>query len=223
MQWYHIVICIIYGLFLASYLVVETKNILPLRATNKILLASTYFLLALASALAVGFSELTVIIVVALFLALLGDCLLLFKKIFGVGVVFFLLSNIAFLVTEMTVLVQMQVTLKESWWAFLIFISFWGLLLFLNRIEFVSFGKYTIPLLVYIAVMTVTGSLGMVIAVNSQNVNQLLIGIGLFLFMISDYFLGAYMFKAKKHTLLRVNSLTYFVGIFLVALSVAIN
>ena len=52
-----------------------------------------------------------------------------------------------------------------------------------------------------------------------EEVEMMLFGIGLGLFMISDYFLMIYKFKYHKNWILRCNSGTYFIGLLMVVLS----
>ena len=64
-------------------------------------------------------------------------------------------------------------------------------------------------------VLGVSGGLG-------RSLVPLLLGIGLTLFMVSDYFLVVYKYKTKRKRTLRLNTSCYFLGMMLVALSFSV-
>ena len=89
----------------------------------------------------------------------------------------------------------------------------------LSRRKWIDFGRQEKLILPYLATVTGHGVLGLGLVALTRGMHPLLLGSGLALFMISDYFLMAYKFKCPRNAVLRFNSGTYFLGMLLVALS----
>ena len=64
--------------------------------------------------------------------------------------------------------------------------------------------------------------MGLLSAILLPGAHNLLLGIGLGLFMVSDYFLVVYKYKTKRKRALRTNTACYFLGMMLVALSFSV-
>ncbi len=222
MHTYQTIITVVYALLLFSYFFVETrKELFPYRVAIKIVLASTYLILSVVNTLLTGneYTIFKILVCVAAFFAWFGDTFLLFKKMERVGVLSFLIANIMLIISEMNLIANTSLTFGEVWWAILIVVGLYGALLFLQFIKFVDFGKETIPLNVYIFTMTVTGSIGLTLAFSNISTLLWLFGLGVAFFMVSDYCLGAYLYKGRPKTMLVLNSASYFTGMLLIALS----
>lgn len=217
---FYIIIGCVYTAALITYFFVETKpKLFAARVTDKIVMATLYLIVAASAVFTKEIELYKILIFAACCFAWFGDLFLLFKKTFGVGVVFFLLSNITVISAETVILASMQVSGGFIWVTSLVLIAVYGVLVVMQITKFCSFGKYIVPLNIYIFIMTLSGSIGVALAIFGTGVFTALFGIGVTLFMISDYLLGAYLFKFKVKKVLVSNSAFYFTGIFLIALS----
>jgi len=217
---FYIIIGCVYAVALITYFFVETKpKLFAARATDKIFMATLYLTVAASAIFTKALETYKIFIFTACCFAWFGDLFLLFKKTFGVGVVFFLLTNLAVISAETVILANMQVSGGFIWVCSLALIAVYGVLVAMQITKFCSFGKYVVPLNIYIFLMTLSGSIGVALAIFGTGIFTALFGIGVTLFMISDYLLGAYLFKFKVYKVLISNSAFYFTGVFLIALS----
>ncbi|HPG91950.1 MAG TPA: lysoplasmalogenase family protein [Clostridia bacterium] len=218
---FHIILACFYAVALVTYFHVETKpKLFPVRVTVKIFLATTYIIAAVAALLIKGVTaEYKIFILLACCFAWFGDLLLLFKKTFGIGVFFFLLSNLTIILAQTSILANTQINAGFIWVTAAVFAVVYGGLLVLQITKFCTFGKYAVPLNIYIAVMTLSGLIGIALAIFGASIFTAVFGCGVALFMVSDYLLGAHLFKFKTNKVLIANSAFYFSGMFLIALS----
>ena len=214
------IICFIsvYLVVIISYFFSETSGNFKRRAINKIILASMFFLFgAIQYILHYEFFSIDLILLLAMTFAYLGDVILLFSFIKG-GITF-IISNILFFIYEWIIVVNNNVPFSDIWYFIPLFIIMFGTFTVLALKRFLNFKSKTIPILSYVFSVTLHGTLGLFLAIYFANVKMVLFGIGLVLFMISDYFLMIHKFKYHKKWILRSNSASYFIGLLMVVLS----
>ena len=215
------VFVIIYLALLGLYLFVEVGDSFRRRAVNKILLSSLFLFFGQFWFWTDGYAHgWSFFALVGLFYTCMGDALLLFS--FGAGGTSFAVANLCFIgYTACTLYFGDRLFAALPWVSL-------GLILFLV-LFFWSTGRKWIDLedkkgaaLFYMFTVTCHGLLGLLCAVLLPGRHTLLLGIGLTLFMVSDYFLVVYKFKSKRKRTLRCNTACYFLGMMLVALSFSV-
>ena len=217
MSWYQIVFIILYLGTLFSYFFSETSGKFKRRVVNKTILASLFLLYFLA---AFGrnyqLASFHAIAIAAFLFAWLGDVFLLFS--FMKGGVLFMISNSFFIAYEILLCRTLDIRFSDIWWFVPLLAAVWGSFFILYRK-----GWLKIPYRIfvfYIATVTTHGTLGIAMTAAYPNAKMALLGLGLALFMVSDYFLALYTFRYKgSKAVLRLNSGTYFTGMLLAALS----
>ncbi len=146
-----------------------------------------------------------------------GDVFLLYS--FIKGGVMFMIGNIFFFAYELFLVNDLGLTFGDVWWAAVIFAVCWGTLFVLYLTKKIDFKKIGFLMPLYVATVSLHGSLGIAIAAQGISLRYVFFGVGLALFMVSDYFLTVHKFVNKKNAILRLNSCTYFTGMLLAALS----
>lgn len=216
-----IIFIICYYLVLLLYFYTETSGNMKLRAPNKILMATMFFVWAIFQ-FEMNYGLLTIqsFLLVALFLAYLGDIFLLFD--FGRGGDFFLCSNVVFFTYELVTLYKEGINITKFYWVFIIFIILIGALVYLTKKfpNIIKLGKLRYPFLLYLGSITLHGMIGLAVIVYLPQTKYLLLGLGSILYMVSDYFLTVNKFVIPNKWILRANSCTYFIGMLLIALSI---
>lgn len=218
-----IVFSIIYLLFLCAYFVTRVGDNIKHRAINKTILATMYLVYAIVMFHTNGFSGYHYVMMAALFLAYMGDLFLIFDL--NRGGDFFLAGNVCFATFYLASLTHYAVPFINYFWVFII----WALLITLfvylaNKFpQVLKLGKMKYPMALYLSSITLHGLLGLVSAIFIGTTPMLVMGIGSVSFMISDYILTLDRFVIpKRKWLIRCNSLTYFVGLLLIVLSLGI-
>lgn len=215
-----IIICfiLVYLSLLILYFFSETSGNFKIRAINKIFLSFMFFSLGLVLYF-INYSifDYRLLMVCAIFFAFLGDVVLLFS--FTKGGLLFGVSNILFFSYEWLIILENDIRFSSLLAFILIFTILFGTIVLLTKKKVLNFKTKNPLILSYIASVTLCGSLGIVISGYYTNLANTLFGIGMFLFMLSDYFLMVYKFKKHEKWLLRTNSGCYFIGLLLVVLS----
>lgn len=216
-----IIFCIAYVIVTICYLFSETSGNFPRRVINKVILATMFLCYGFSAyALHYDIKSFHILFMVALVFSWLGDVVLLYD--FNVGGVLFIIGNLTFFVYSVLLCVDMGISFASMWWVILIFVVFWGTMFVMAQKKKIDFGKLKWALLAYLFSVTLHGSMGVGLAANGHSVKMLLFGIGLALFMVSDYFLMTSKFaKPESKTLLRCNSSTYFIGLMLIVVSMS--
>lgn len=202
------------------YVIVETDRPSLKHALSKIILASLYLSFALVKFISnqLWNNSVDSVVMIALIFCWLGDVILI--KYLYVGGILFWIVNLIFWLAEIIYLVQRNI---EIFFPILL-----GLLLFfiiMLTVSYVTkkwkvgavkrkFGFY------YLSSVTLQGSLALVMLFYNPGLKEITASIGLILFMLSDYAL-AYneAHSEKSDAILRLNSILYFTGMLLVALS----
>ena len=163
--------------------------------------------------------RLHILLTAGLFLASLGDLLLVFMdehKCFVAGVLSFASASIV---------LSVYATLCFDWttlyfgWAVLPFVIVNAANILGQTRKLYSFGKDVVYLNFYTVCVGLCGSLGIAIACSVGTLQAVLFGTGCFMYMCSDVCLGLYLLKFRHRALDIVNTLLYFPGMLLVALS----
>lgn len=215
-----IIFSIIYLLFLCSYFVTRVGKNKKYRIINKYILASMYLVYAIVMFFIIDLDVYHYIMLMGLFFTYLGDILLVFD--FKKGGLSFLLSNLIFTTLYIVLLNDYSISFFRYFWIFIIWaiIIVIGLILINRYPNVIKLEKMKYPMIVYLSSITLHGLLGLV-TLTFINVTPIIVmGIGSILFMISDYILTIDRFIIKNNKwIIRSNSLTYFIGLLLIVLS----
>lgn len=215
------VFIIIYLIALCFYFHTRTSENIMHRAVNKYIMATMYLGLAVYTFFRrYEFVSYQTLLIAALIFAWFGDIFLVFD--FGRGGDFFLAGNICFALYEQIVMVKNGHTIKETWWALVLpLLMAFAFNLACRRIPDVfKLGKMRDPITFYLWSIFTHGINGLCMALLLPGTSYVVMGIGSFLFMVSDMILMTYKFiLGENRWLIRANSLTYFLGLLLIALS----
>ncbi|NLZ75085.1 MAG: hypothetical protein GX914_01120 [Erysipelotrichia bacterium] len=218
MKTYQYIFIIVYIPALIMYLFSKTSGNFKRRATNKIALASLFMLCGLYAFLIREKSVSLIILMIALFFSYLGDIILLWS--FEKGGYAFITGNIIYCIYLYII------HYKYHLWQ-LIVVAVLIVLLYLLYRHFVNEGILDLGDLeefnFYMITVISQGTMGTVMAFfTSSNINKVL-GIGLLLFMVSDFFIAFQNFYNRKSNLiLRCNSIAYFLGMMLIAIYIGL-
>ena len=214
---------VIYLLALICYFHTRVTDNKLYRVVNKYIMASMYLIFVIVTLFnKPDHPSYQIILMIGLLFAFLGDIFLAFD--FVKGGLFFLTGNIFFIIYELRVLSDHGYPFKDIWWIFLLSTLLIGLFIFLcNKYpEKIKMGKMRWPMTIYLYSIITHGLIGLLMVILLRDTNYAMMGIGSFLFMISDMILTAYRFiYGNNKWLIRANSLTYFVGLLLIVLSTA--
>lgn len=156
-----------------------------------------------------------ILLVVGLFFASLGDLFLVFmdnRKFFVAGV-------LSFAAASVTLSVYAILFYGWTFWALLPFVIVAVANVALQLTKVYTFGKDVVDLNVYTVCVGFCGSLGIAVACGVGGLQAALFGVGCFMYMCSDICLGLYLLKFRHRLLDIINSLLYFPGMLLIALS----
>ena len=212
----------IYLAALCCYFYTRTSGNVKYRAINKYFMAAMYLVLAFVTFFnKYEFASYQTLLMAALILAWLGDIFLVFD--FGRGGDFFLAGNICFTLYEQIILVD-KGGFGFSDFAWTLAVA--GLMLAAVIIapgrwpDKIRMGKMRWPMTFYLATIFMHGITGLALMTMMPGTAYAMLGLGSFLFMISDIDLNLYRFVFNNNEwLIRLNSLTYFVGLLLIVLS----
>ena len=191
------------------------------RALNKYLMATMYLGLAIYTFFTkYDFVSYQALLMAALLLAYFGDIFLVFD--FGRGGDFFLAGNVCFLIYEQIVMIDHGHSLKEFYWTFIVAGVMLGafILACQYKPDVFKLGKMRWPMTFYLSSIFMHGITGLAMAILMPGTSYQIMGIGSFLFMLSDMILTSYRFIFNNNKwLIRANSLTYFLGLLLIVLA----
>lgn len=208
----------IYCVLLVIYMitkVVGRKS--AFRGVNKMMLVIVYLSVVIYT-LFKGADTYKIVALIALVFAGAGDAFLLCtsnRNMFHAGVVSFGISNLLLIVLSV-------VMYGWQWWSIVIFVVLYCVNILLQYKEVYTYGKSKWFLNIYLIFVCYSGCLGLANAIVATALPAILYGVGAFMFFVSDILLGMYYFKLKKSYVDVLNSLLYFGGIMLIALSFAI-
>ena len=159
--------------------------------------------------------HLDIVLAIGLVFASLGDLFLVFMdehKFFVAGVLSFAAASI-------TLSAYAVVNYGFSLWSIIPFVLLTVASVVCQVKKVFSFGSDVVYLNVYTVCVTVCGSLGIVIACATAGLQAILFGVGCFMYMLSDVCLGLYLLRFKRVWLDILNTVLYFPGMLLIALS----
>lgn len=212
-----------YAVLLFTYFITETSGKMYLRAPNKIILASMFLIFAIIQFQKYQFLSYHLILMVALFLAWMGDVFLLIDL--NRGGDFFLCGNVAFVVYYLATLVSGGQSFGDFWWVLIPWAVLLGTFILLaNKFpKVLKLGKMKGPMTLYLGSIILHGMMGLALIILLPGSPAALMGLGALLFMISDFILTIDKFVILHNKwILRANSLFYFVGMLLIVLSMAL-
>ena len=213
---------VIYCAVLCCYFYTETTGNLKLRAPNKIIMALMFFIFGTVF-ICKNFviNPLHYLAIVGLFLAMLGDIFLLFS--YNRGGDFFLAGNVCFIAYQAILLSYHNVGIGSYWWVFLVIAALWGtfFILFKKFPNVFKLGKMKAPFLFYLSSIIPNGIFGLAVMIFVPRF--FLFGLGMFIFMLSDFDITFHKFVCPDNKwVLRLNSALYFVGMLIAVLNFAL-
>lgn len=151
--------------------------------------------------------------VLGLFFSFLGDVFLL-----GKGELFFILGLASFLIAHLfyiTMIVKLLVktTVKE---VFSVSIPYVFIFILLLNLLYDHLGGMKIPVIIYALVISVLGTISLLLFVQKKTDTFLLLVFGVFVFIVSDSVLAINMFYQKEAFFSLVIILTYVLAQFLI-------
>lgn len=215
---------VVYCVILCCYFYTETTGNLKLRAPNKIILALMFFIFGTFFICRnyVATDHLHYLAIVGLFLAMLGDIFLLFS--YNRGGDFFLGGNVCFIAYQALILITVgNCHIDTFWWVFIVIPALWFTFFFLFQKfpNFFKVGKMKWPMLLYLSSIISNGVFG--IAVMAYVPKFFFFGLGMFIFMLSDFDITFHKFVWPENKwVLRLNSALYFTGMLIAVLNYAL-
>ena len=214
----------IYLIALCCYFKTRTSDNKKARAVNKYIMATMYLIFAIVVFFKrYEFASYQTLLMAALILAWLGDVFLVFD--FGRGGDFFLAGNICFVLYEQMVLVDHGYWFNDFAWTYIVAGLMLAVVIYATGRwpDTVKMGKMRWPMIFYLSSIFMHGITGLALLLLLPGTNYAIMGLGSVLFMFSDIDLNLYRYVFNNNKwLVRVNSLTYFVGLLLIALSTAL-
>ncbi len=214
---------IAYIIMLCLYYYTRPSGKIPMRAINKVILATMYMVFAIVQfQLNYELLSFHLLLMVALFLAWMGDVFLIFD--FNRGGDFFLCGNVCFFTYEMAACIAQGCKFSSFWWVLLVTVLLVALFIFLAHKypTTLKLGKMRWPMTLYITSITLHGLMGLALMILLPGTKWALLGLGSLFFMISDYILTVDRFVILNNKwIVRSNSTFYFGGLLLIVLSMA--
>ena len=217
-----IIFIAVYLIALCCYFKTRTSGNIRHRAINKYFMATMYLVLAFVTFFnKYEFASYQLLLMAALILAWLGDIFLVFD--FNRGGDFFLAGNICFILYEQAVLIDKGgFWFNDFAWTYVVV----GLMLAIVILatgrwpDKIRMGKMRWPMIFYLSSIFMHGITGLALMIKMPGTSYAMLGLGSFLFMVSDIDLNVYRFILNNNKwLIRFNSLTYFGGLLLIVLS----
>ena len=219
-----VVFSIIYCLFLCGYFVTRVGKNIKARAINKYIMAVMYMVYAIVKFQNYGLGSIETILLLALFLAFLGDVFLVFDL--NRGGDFFLAGNVAFVVYYLALFNANGYTFADYWFVFAAWVVIYGAFLICsNKLPKVfKFGNMKFSMSFYLSSIMMHGMCGVGAMILIPSTAGFVLGLGSLMFMISDCILTVDKFVIVGNKwITRSNSFFYFIGLLLIALSLGIG
>lgn len=217
----YILLAVTYAMLIVAYIIIKKQKIyMPYRGIVKMSMSSLFVLTGLYACFLANWQWQAIVLTIALVFAAIGDYFLLFMKNsrnqFHIGVVAFGISNAVIIVYGI-------LTYGWVWWSLPLWAAFNILHIIMQKLKVFEYGKSVVFLNCYVPFVSMTGCLGFTYIVTMCNVTAALVfGIGSLLFFVSDIFLGIYEFKLHKWYVDACNSVTYFGGLLIIAVSLVL-
>ncbi len=212
----------VYLAALCCYFYTRTSGNIKYRAINKYFMATMYLVLAIVTFLnKYEFASYQTLLMAALIFAWFGDIFLVFD--FGRGGDFFLAGNVCFVLYEQIILVDKGGYGFSSFaWTFAVAAVMLAIVIYASGRwpDKIKMGKMRWPMTFYLSSIFMHGITGLALMTMMPGSSYVMLGLGSFLFMVSDIDLNLYRYVFDNNKwLVRFNSLTYFVGLLLIVLS----
>lgn len=211
---------IAYLAVLFCYFITETSGKMSLRAPNKIILASMFYIYAIVQFQHYEYLSYHLVLMAALFLAWLGDVFLLFDL--NRGGDFFLGGNVCFVVYQMAVLVDNGYSFWNFAWVLPTLVVIMSAFVYCAQKypKVLKLGKMKWPMVLYLTSISFNGLMGITLMALLGGTPYFVMGLGILLFWISDMIITVLHFVLIGNKwVLRANSAFYFVGLLLIVLS----
>lgn len=219
-----IVFSIIYCLFLCGYFVTRVGKNIKARAINKYIMATMYMVYAIVQyQLGFGLGTIETILMLALFLAYLGDIFLVFDL--NRGGDFFLAGNVAFVVYYLALFNANGLTFGNYWFVLVAWLVIYGAFVVCSNLfpKVFKFGKMKGGMTFYLASIMLHGMFGLGAMILIPSTAAFVCGLGSLMFMISDCILTVDKFVIVGNKwITRSNSFFYFIGLLLIVLSLGL-
>lgn len=215
MTWQIVYICI-FAALTVTLIAMKLLNMSPRkRGVVKTVTSAAFVAAAVVGCVQKG-GGLHILLAVGLLFAAVGDVLLIFmddRRCFIAGV-------LAFSAASLTLSVYSVLQYGWTWWSAVVFVLSVAANAICQKAKVYSFGRYVWYLNVYTVLVSACGALGLTLLGGGGS--ALLFGLGCFMYYASDVCLGLYLFKFRNKWVDSVNSLLYFPGMLLVALSLLV-
>lgn len=155
------------------------------------------------------------VLVIGLCFAFLGDLFLVFmdkRALFIAGV-------LSFAAASSTIFCYAVLEYGFNYWALLPLLILIVANIVCQAVRLYSYGSSIVYLNIYTLCVSLCGSLGLVLLCTANSTAMILFGLGCFMYLLSDICLGLYLYKFKSRIIDMVNTLLYFPGMLLIALS----
>jgi hypothetical protein len=220
---------IIYCLFLILYFYtrplnenVNSKKIWN-RAINKYIMATMYLVYAIIHFKNFEFLSFHLILMIALFFAYLGDIFLVFDV--NRGGDFFYAGNICFSIYYIALFLDKGLKFGNFFWVLIIWaVLLGGFIIASSKLpKIFKLGKMKFPMTFYLSSIMLHGSFGIGAMILLPSTATFVLGLGSVMFMLSDFILTVDKFVIRNTKwVVRLNSLFYFGGLLLIALSLGL-
>lgn len=215
LQYFELAYLIIFSLLTVALIILKAFKVGRRRRGVVKMLASAMFLLAGAYGMYIMQTPYSWLMLVGLFFAFAGDLLLVFSDNYKV----FIAGVLSFSAASLTLSTYSVLAYGFRWWSLLIFAAYISVIAVCQIKKLFSFRNSFIYLNIYIALVGLCGCLGLSVLFTSVTTPMVLFGLGCFMYLLSDIFLGIYMYRLKTPVIDAVNTALYFPGMFLIAIS----
>lgn len=216
MPWYGVVFLTVYISLTAALIAMKLCKIGNRRRGVVKILTSASFVGAGIYACSTLGAGLHLVLFAGLVCAALGDVLLVFMdehRFFVAGVLSFSVASLMFSVYSV-------LQYGWHWWSLLVFAAVEICNVVCQKAGVISYGKSKVYLNIYTVLVTACGALGLTLFCQGlASLPMFLFGLGCFLYFMSDFCLGLYMFRFHNRVVDSVNSVLYFPSMLLIALS----
>ena len=217
-----IVIVVCYVILLCFYLRMEARHDFLRATTLKLTLGALFCIMGVACVLTLmlaGMLEVPDILVLCgLICAIGGDYFLQFIRLdakkFNIGIFFFAL-------TQCFLIASLLLRFGLGWQEFVITVVVLLLVLLLMKKQDWQLGRARLPLTVYTVLLVFMASKAVagMFSMEALPVRSAVMASGAVLFLVSDLFLGIWNYHSDKWIHAKLNWITYFAGMILIALS----
>lgn len=215
MPWQYYVFWVFYGCLTLTLMILKLFRIgRRRRGAVKMITSLSFVAAGIYGATLRG--GLSVLLCVGLIFASLGDFLLIFggvRKYFVSGV-------ISFGVASAAISVYSVLNYGWVWWSVIPYAAYVVFNIVAQKQKLYSYGSNKVVLNCYSLAVGVCGCLGLsLFCRGTSGLSMFLFGLGCFSYFVSDILLGLYLYKARNRVVDAFNSLFYFPGMFLIAIS----